>query len=187
MQLRLRIVFSFGESFMRRFAALLIASALAGLIAAGPALAQIAVGATVLDTDGGTVGTVTSVTGGNVTVDTGSHKVAIPEASFGTTPEGPLLAMTRTQLDNAAAAAEAQQKQQLAAAIVAGADVRGSEGAVIGKIDKIEGNLITLKGEAGSAKIPSSGLALMSDGLHFGMSAADFAAAVAAASAASAS
>lgn len=167
---------------MRRFAALIIASALA---AATPALAQIAVGATVLDTDGGTVGTVTAVNGGNVTVDTGSHKVAIPEASFGTTPDGPLLAMTRAQLDQAAAAAEAQQQQQLAAAIMPGAQVRGSAGAVIGTIEKIEGEYITLKGPSGSAKIPASGLALMSDGLHFGMRAEEFAAAVAAANSAS--
>lgn len=168
---------------MHRLAALLIASA----VIAGPALAQIAVGATVKDTEGGTVGTVASVDGGNVTVDTGKNKVAIPEASFGKTPDGPLLAMTRDQLDTAAEAAAAAAKQQLAAAIVPGADVRGSAGAVIGKIEKIEGDLITLKSEAGSAKVPSSGLALMSDGLHFGMSAEEFAAAVAAANASAAS
>lgn len=168
---------------MRRIAALLIASA----VFAGPSLAQIAVGATVKDTDGGTVGTVASVENGNVTVDTGSNKVAIPEASFGKTPDGPLLAMTRAQLDAAADAAAAQQKQQLAAAIVPGADVRGSAGAVIGKIEKIEGDLVLLTSEAGSAKVPASGLALMADGLHFGMSAEEFTAAVEAAKASSAS
>ncbi len=168
---------------MRLFAALLIASA----AVAAPAIAQIAVGATVKDTSGGTVGTVSAVAGGNVTVDTGKNKVAIPEASFGKTPDGPLLAMTRDQLDAAVEAAAAESKAKLAAAIVPGADVRGSAGDVIGKIEKIEGELVTLASDVGAAKIPVSGLMLMPDGLHFGMTAADFAAAVEAAKAATAS
>lgn len=167
---------------MRHFFSVLIASA----AIASPTLAQIAVGATVKDTQGGTVGTVASLGGGNVTVDTGKNKVAIPEASFGTTPEGPLLAMTRAQLDEAAEAATAAAKQQLAAAIVPGAEVRGTAGAVIGTIEKVEGDLVTLLSEAGSAKVPASGLALMADGLHFGMSADEFSAAVEAAKASSA-
>lgn len=167
---------------MRRVLAILIASA----AIVSPSLAQIAVGATVKDTEGGVVGTVVSVADGNVTVDTGSNKAAIPEASFGITPDGPLLAMTRVQLDAAAEAAATAAKAQLAAAIVPGAEVRGTAGVVIGTVDKIEGDLVTLASAAGTAKVPSSGLALMSDGLHFGMSAEEFNAAVEAAKASSA-
>ncbi|WP_439547018.1 hypothetical protein [Sandarakinorhabdus sp.] len=150
----------------------------AAMLLAAPALAAITVGSTVKDTSGGVVGTVASVADGNVVVDTGSNKVTIPEASFGTTPEGPLLAMTKAQLDAAAEAAVADQKAQLASAIQPGATVRGTEGGVIGTITKIEGELVAVKGENGEARIPASGLTLQDDGLHFGMSAAQFAEAV---------
>lgn len=164
---------------MRRIAAFLIATA----SLAAPAMAQIAVGATVKDTTGGTVGTVTASEGGNVTVDTGKNKVAIPETSFTNTPDGPLLGMTRDQLDTAVETAAAENKAKLMAAIMPGADVRGSAGVVIGKIQKIEGELVTLESEAGTANVPMSGLALQPDGLHFGMSAEEFTAAVEAAKA----
>lgn len=164
---------------MRRTAAFLIAIA----ALASPASAQIAVGATVKDTSGGTVGTVTAFEGGNVTVDTGRNKVAIPETSFAKTPEGPLLGMTRDQLDTAVETAAAEAMAKLSAAIVPGADVRGSAGDVIGKIEKVEGDLVLLASEAGSAKVPTSGLALQPDGLHFGMTADEFTAAVVAAKA----
>jgi hypothetical protein len=164
---------------MRRIAALLIATA----ALAGPAAAQIAVGATVKDTAGGTVGTVTAFEGGNVTVDTGKNKVAIPETSFAKTPDGPLLGMTKDQLDTAVESAAAESKARLMAAIVPGADVLGSAGSVIGKIEKVEGELVMLTSAAGSANVPISGLALRPDGLHFGMTAEEFTAAVAAAKA----
>lgn len=145
---------------------------------ATPALAAITVGATVKDTSGGVVGTVANVSGGNVVVDTGSNKVTIPEASFGTTPEGPLLAMTKAELDAAAEQAMAAQRQKMAAAIQPGATVRGTEGGIIGTITKLDGEFVMVKGEAGEARIPAAGLALKADGLHFGMSAAQFAEAV---------
>lgn len=171
---------------MRLFAALLIASAAivapaAAQIPAAPAASQITVGATVKDTSGGTVGTVASIDGGNVLLDTGKNKVAIPEASFGKTPEGPLLAMTRDRVDAAAEAANTAGREKLTAALVPGAEVRGTAGAVIGKVEKVEGDLVTLASAAGSAKVPVSGLALQADGLHFGMSEAEFTAAVEAA------
>lgn len=165
---------------MRRIAAFLIATA----ALSAPAMAQIAVGATVKDTTGGTVGTVTASEGGNVTVDTGKNKVAIPETSFAQTPEGPLLGMTKDQLDSAVETAATENKAKLMAALVPGADVRGTAGAVIGKVEKVDGELVTLTSEAGSANVPVSGLALQPDGLHFGMTAEEFTAAVEAAKAA---
>lgn len=151
---------------------------IAAVSIAAPAMAAVTVGATVKDTSGGVVGTVASVADGNVIVDTGTNKVAIPETSFGTTPEGPLLAMTKVQLDAAAEAAKADQQAKLASAIQPGATVRGTEGGVIGTITKLDGEFVMVKGDAGEARIPQSGLMLQADGLHFGMSAAQFAEAV---------
>lgn len=157
---------------------LIIAATGLAMMAFTPALAAIAVGATVKDTKGGVVGRVVEVAGGDVVVDTGKHKVTIPEASFGTTPAGPLLAMTKAELDAAYDKAIADQQQKLAAAIQPGATVRGTEGGVIGTIAKLDGAFVMVKGDAGQARIPADGLSLQADGLHFGMSAAQFAEAV---------
>jgi hypothetical protein len=54
---------------MRIFATLVVS-----LVLATPTLAAITVGATVKDTNGGVVGTVTKLAGDNVVVDTGTHK-----------------------------------------------------------------------------------------------------------------
>jgi len=151
---------------------------LAAASLAAPALAAVTVGATIKDTSGGVVGTVASVSGGNVVVDTGTNRVAIPETSFGTTPDGPLLAMTKVQLDAAAEAAKTDQQAKLASALQPGATVRGTEGGVIGTISKLDGEFVLVKGDAGEARIPQSGLKLEADGLHFGMTAAQFAEAV---------
>lgn len=156
----------------------ILTTLVATIALAAPALAAVTVGATVKDTKGGVVGTVASVSGGNVVVDTGSHKVTIPETSFGATPDGPLLAMTRAELDAAAETAMADQKARLASAIQPGASVRGTQGGVIGTITRLDGDFVMVKGEAGEARIPAAGLTLKADGLHFGMSAAEFAEAV---------
>ncbi|MCU0891206.1 MAG: hypothetical protein MUE77_05555 [Sandarakinorhabdus sp.] len=151
---------------------------------AAPTLAAVTVGATVKDTKGGVVGTVASASGGNVVVDTGNHQVTIPETSFATTPDGPLLAMTRAELDSAAEAAMAAEKAKLASAIQPGATVRGTQGGVIGTISKLDGDFVMVKGEAGEARIPAAGLSLKADGLHFGMTAEQFSDAVKASTAA---
>ncbi|WP_156257024.1 hypothetical protein [Sandarakinorhabdus oryzae] len=151
---------------------------IAALAVAGPALAGITVGATVKDTSGGIVGTIVSTADGNAVVDTGTNKVTIPLTSFGDRPEGPLLAMTKSQLDAAADQAAAARKQALANAIKPDAEVHGSQGAVIGTITKLDGDSVIIKGEAGLARIPTSELYMKADGLHFGMNAAQFEAAV---------
>lgn len=158
---------------MRNFIAIVTAIGLAT-----SAAAAVTQGATVKDTAGGIVGQIVSVNGNDVIVDTGRHKVTIPQASFGGTADVPLLAMTKSQLDAAYDKAIADQQQKVAAAIQPGATVRGTEGGIIGTIAKLDGDFVMVKGEAGEARIPTSGLALKADGLHFGMTAAQFADAV---------
>jgi hypothetical protein len=158
---------------MRIFATLVVS-----LVLATPTLAAITVGATVKDTNGGVVGTVTKLAGDNVVVDTGTHKVTIPIQSFADTPQGPLLALTKSQLDASVEQAEAAQKARLANAIQPGATLRGSQGAVLGSIAALDGEFVMVQGEVGQARIPKADLYLAADGLHFGMTAAQFAEAV---------
>ena len=69
--------------------------------AASDVTAQLTTGATVYDTQGAPVGTIEAVSGGNVVVSTGTAKASIPSTSFGRGTAGPVLAMTRAQLEAA--------------------------------------------------------------------------------------
>jgi hypothetical protein len=151
---------------------------IAALCVAAPAVAAPTVGTAIKDTAGAPVGTVASVDGDNIIVDTGTNKVPVPEKSFTPTPDGLLLAMTKVQLDSAFESALAAQKAKVIAAAQPGATVRGSAGALIGTVARMDGDYVRIKGEQGEARIPLSGLALKDDGLHFGMTAAEFAEAV---------
>jgi len=146
------------------------------LAAAGPAMAQapasqpassaITAGMEVKDTEGGLVGTVQSVDDAIVVVKTDRHEVQLPINSF-TPSEGHLLfGMTQAQLnaevDKANAAAAAQ--------IVEGAEVRGSAGAVVGTIEKLEPEFVTLKLTSGElVRLPRSGVGAGPTGPIIGM------------------
>src|ERR1700754_457218 len=81
--------------------------------AAASSSSTIATGAKVLDTAGGTVGTIESVDGDFVVLATSKSKVRLPKTSFAMGPNGPVIAMTATQID--AAVAQAAPPPQAAA------------------------------------------------------------------------
>lgn len=134
-------------------------SLIAGLALASasvPAAAAITTGATVKDTNGGVVGTIVRIEGANLVLKTDRHETTLPVSSFTATDEGALFAMTRDQLnaevDKALAAANAQ--------IVAGATVKGSAGAVIGTIEAVDAQFVTLKLTSGtSIRLPRNAVA----------------------------
>lgn len=140
---------------MRLFIAPLALVALALPAPLAPAFAQTA-GMQVVDTSGGGVGTVVRVEGDNIVLKTDRHEVALPKASF-TAHEGKLLfGMTRAELN----AATDRSLAEAAAAIVAGATVKGTGGAVIGTIDVVDGDFVTIRLQSGSlVRYPRSGLA----------------------------
>lgn len=74
-----------------------------GASAAVPAevAAQLTTGATVFDTQGGQVGTIEAINGTDIVVTTGAAKATIPAASFGKGSNGPVLSVTRAQLEAA--------------------------------------------------------------------------------------
>ncbi len=74
-------------------------------VAAAAKPAQITVGATISDTQGGKVGTVAAVSGDLVTVATATTKAQLPKTAFAQGPSGLVIAMTASELDAAAKAA----------------------------------------------------------------------------------
>lgn len=164
------------------------ATAPAPAATAAPATgANVAAGATIYDTAGGTVGTVASVSGGVAVIDTGTHKAGVPLTSIGTGAKGPTMAMTKAQLDAAAAQQQTQAQAQLQASLVPGAQVRGLEGTnVLGTIKSADAQFVTLTTAKGDVKLPASGFSMGPNGLIVGLTAAQFNAAVSQAGGASA-
>lgn len=138
------------------------------------------VGATVYDAQGTEVGTIESVAGGNAVVFTGTNRATIPLASFGTSPKGPTLGMTRAQLDDAATKAAAAATEQLRARLVPGTEVRGKAGAVIATVKALEGDNVVLTTSKSEVRVPVTGLGINVQGVFIGMTQAEFDAAVAA-------
>lgn len=131
---------------------LFAAAALSLASISGAAFAQAAdiqAGATVYDPQGGTVGTVDSVSNGVAVVNTGAHTVALPLDKFATSEKGPVISVTKQQLDDIAAQADADAAAKLDTALVAGAAVTDNAGVALGTIDKVEGDNVVLKTEKG--------------------------------------
>ena len=110
-----------------------------GLALAAPAVAQ-SVGMQIVDTAGAPVGTVTAIQGENLQVKTDKHEVLVPKASFTLNGGKLLFGMTQAQLDTQVEAAAAAS----AKAVVAGATVKGTGGADVGKIEAVENDAVTI-------------------------------------------
>jgi hypothetical protein len=136
-----------------RFLSMIIASSALALSA--PAFAQaaapIAPGMQIVDTTGASVGTVSAIQGDNVLVKTDKHETLVPKASF-TVNNGKLLfGMTQAQLN-----AEVEKGLAAAEASVAqGATVKGANGKVLGTIDTVDAESVTMKLPSGQlVKMP---------------------------------
>ena len=168
----------------------LVHSALAALALAiaAPAAAQtpaaapaLTVGTTVYDTSGAVVGTIDSLSGDSVVVSTGTNKVALGKASFGTGAKGPVLAVTKIQLDDAANKAAADNAAALNAALAVSRPVYDSAGAKAGTIKEVDAQYITVTTTKGDAKLPRNAFSKGTTGVMIGMTVAQLEAAVAAA------
>jgi preprotein translocase subunit YajC len=119
--------------------------ALALAVPLSPAAAQIAPGMEITDPSGAPVGTVKSVQGDDLVVKTDKHEVALPKSSFTLNAGKLLFGMTQAQLnaavDSSLAAAEDSVK--------VGATVKGAQGAAIGTIVSVDGQMVTIALESG--------------------------------------
>ncbi len=164
-------------AFKKFFTAVAAASLFGGVALAADA--GVKPGASVFDTQGGAVGTIEAVNGDLAVVSTGANKVSLPVSSFGQGENGPVIALTKAQLDQAASGAKASAEAELRAKIVPGASIYGSGGQVVGTVESVEGEFVTLAVGDQKAKLPISSVTAGPSGPMIAMSAADLRAAVA--------
>jgi preprotein translocase subunit YajC len=168
-------ILSVGKVIMQRIL-ISVASLLLVAAPASPALAQaataqadaFAVGTIVTDAKGGPVGTVKSVNGDVVTVRTDKLDANLAKASF--TPSGGklLIGMTQAELN----AAVEKDQAAAAASLAVGAEVKGTGGAVLGTIDAIDTEFVTIKLSSGNkVRIPRTGVVGSSTGAVVGLTA----------------
>lgn len=166
------------------FTGLAVALAVPTAPAAAQAPAAITIGMQVTDPAGAPVGTVKAIQGDDLLIVTDKHEAVLPKASF-TPADGKLLfgmtqAQLNTEIEKAGAAADA--------AIVAGATVKGSDGAVIGTIEAVADSGVTIALPSGKkVQVAKSSVRGNADGsVAIGLSAAQIEAQVGASSAAAA-
>ena len=139
--------------------------------------ASIKAGVAVSDTTGAPVGTIESVNGDLAVVSTGTNKVSLPVSAFGKGDKGPVIAMTKAQLDAAAGSAKANAKAELMSQLNAGSSVYGSDGAVVGTVDSTDAQFATLAIGEQKVKLPLESFSKGSQGAVIGMTAAELKAA----------
>lgn len=153
----------------------------AAALLSGAALAAdagVKAGAAVSDTSGNPVGTIESVSGDLAVVSTGTNKVSLPVSAFGQGAKGPIIAMTKSELDAAASGAQANARNELIAQLKAGASVYGSDGAAIGTVDSADAQFVTLNLGDQKAKLPLESFSKGAQGPVIAMTAAELKAAV---------
>jgi hypothetical protein len=141
------------------------------------------VGAKVFDPQGAEVGTVEKVEGGNAVVYTGTKRATLPAAAFGKSDKGLLISMTQAQLNAAVADAEAKTSSAMSTALVADAQVKSRDGTVVGTVQKVEGDNVTINlTDGGPVTVTKQYLSIgAGGGLALTMSAAELKSAVSAA------
>jgi len=130
-----------------------------------PAPAALEAGAKVFDTSGGSVGTIESVSGDFAVVATTKSKVRLPKTSFAMGPNGPIIALTADQLDEAAAQAAPAQAPAAKPDVVQGAAVNDVQGAPVGTIVDVDTQFATLQlSNNGKVRLPVTAFGANPDG-----------------------
>ena len=128
-----------------------------------------AVGVTVVDTAGAPVGRIESINGGLATIDTGTNKVPFPLTSMTAAPDGPIIAMTKAQLDASFVETQAKAKAELQARLVAGTPVFAVDGTTqLGTIKAVDAGFVTI-GATRDERIPVAAFALGQTGVVTGV------------------
>lgn len=156
---------------LRKFLVAAAISAALTLPLAAPATAQatLRAGTTVMDTQGGQVGTITAVDGEFVTLRTDRHEARVPASSLTATDNGALFGMTRDQLNAQIDQAMAQAQQ----AVAVGAIVHDRNGAVVGPIETVDEQNVTVKLGEHRFQLPRTAVAQGQNGLVIGATLAD--------------
>lgn len=165
-------------------AAVPVAASAADAPAAAPAAAAApSVGAKVFDPQGAEVGTIASVDGAMVVIDTGKVKATVEGKSLAAGAAGLTIAFTRAQLEAAVEQANAQAAAAFDAALVAGATVGTSDGVAVGTVKEVnaQGNVVIEREGAAPVALPKDVLVLKDGALSLLFTKAQFDKAVGAA------
>lgn len=161
-----------------------LAGAALVLAAASGAGAQnrpdVRVGDAVMDAAGQPVGTIRAVSRDTAVVWTGSTKVTLGLSSFRLVRGGLKIAMTRAQLEAAAARVQASGDEAIRSRLTPGTEIRGSDGVVLATVESVEGEMATLAAGKAKVRFPLSAFSQAGDGIRIGMTATQLQAAVAA-------
>lgn len=167
-----------------KFSTLAAAAALAVAGLSAPLLAQdagVTVGAKIYGPDGAEVGTIKSIDGDAVVVDTGNLTAALPTSSFGKGEKGPTLGWNKAELEAAVTEANQAAQADLAAALVPEAEVYSSDAVLLGKVESVDGENVVVTLASGPVALPKAQMAMQAEKLTFLATAADVQAAAAAA------
>lgn len=145
---------------------------------------NLAAGAKVFDAAGDEVGTVVSVVGGTVVLDTGTHRASLAASSFAANAKGLVIGMTKSQLNAAIEDAAAKSVAALNTALVVGADIRSNDGIVVGKVKEIQTDSVVVDRPSGAVGLPKGSFLVASGGLGISMTAKQLEEAIAKTSAA---
>ena len=133
--------------------------------ASATAGAGVTAGAAVFDASGNPVGTIESVSGANAVLSTGTVKASIPVASFGKGAKGLVVGITKADLEAQVAAATKPTE------ITAGMAINGPQGNPVGKVDSVNGDMVTVATATTKVQLPKSAFAQGPNGLVIGMTA----------------
>lgn len=128
--------------------------------------AAVSVGATVLGNDGSPVGTVESISGEVVVIDTGKHKAPVPATAIGNDGSNPSVNITKAQLDEMMDAQVAEANTRRDAALVQGAQVISANGNPAGTLAEVNlaGDVIVLDSPTGKVAMKKEHFAMDSEG-----------------------
>ncbi|WP_445192918.1 hypothetical protein ACT009_03095 [Sphingomonas sp. Tas61C01] len=134
------------------------------------------VGASVFDSAGVEIGKVESVANGAVVVASPTGKLSLPATSIGQGTKGLAIAMTKADLDAAAAQAKTAATGELTSKLVPGTPVGSVDGAAtLGTIKSADAQFVTLTTAKGDVKLPVAGFAAGPSGnVIMGMTQAQF-------------
>jgi hypothetical protein len=139
------------------------APATPGAAPAAAAGATPTVGAKVVDGTGAPVGTIEAVANGTATVNTGTAKAGVPLNAFAARDGGFAIGMTKAELEAAVAGAKPAE-------IAVGTAIKGPQGASVGKVEAVSGDLVTVATPTTKVQLPKNAFAQAADGtLQIGM------------------
>ena len=143
-------------------------AATAALAVSAPALAQdagLAAGAVVYGPEGNEVGTIEKLEGGNVVLNTGTHTATLASNAFAAGENGPVMALTKAQLNAAIEQSMTKQDAALDAQLVAGTALTSKDGVPMGTVKSVsDAGMVTVTRGDGSPFALDKGMFMVREG-----------------------